>query len=151
MAMERITMGIVLAVAATGLLAGVLVSGLLVASRTVSNSGNVKAVGVGVYWNFACTNETTSINWGSLDPNTTKSYTVYIKNNGTIPVTLSLTKSNWNPASASTYLTLNWNCTNYLLGNGGVAAGVLTLTVSPSISGIASFSFDITIIGTESP
>lgn len=151
MAMERITVGIVFAVAAVGLVVGVLVSALLVANRTVPNSGNVNAVGVGVYWNSACTNETTSINWGSLDPNTTKSYTIYVKNNGTVPVTLSMASSNWNPPSASTYLALTWNCTNYRLVNGGVVAGVLALTVSPNISGIASFSFDITIIGTESP
>jgi hypothetical protein len=151
MAMERISVGIVFAVAAVGLVVGALVSALLVANRTVPNSGNVNAVGVGVYWNSACTNETTSINWGSLNPNTTKSYTVYIKNNGTIPVSLSVATSNWSPSSASTYLALNWNCTSYRLANGGVVAGVLTLAVSPNTNGITSFSFDITIIGTESP
>jgi hypothetical protein len=151
MAMERITVGIVFAVAAVGLVVGVLVSALLVANRTVPNSGSVKAVGVGVYWNSACTNETTSINWGFLDPNTTRSYTVYIKNNGTIPVTLSVATSNWNPSSASTYLALNWNCTSYRLANGGVVTGVLALTISPNINGITSFGFDVTIIGTESP
>lgn len=151
MAMERMTVGIVFAVAAVGLVVGALVSALLVANRTVPNSGNVNAVGVGVYWNSACTNETTSINWGSLDPNTTKSYPVYIKNNGTVPVTLTIATSNWNPASASTYISLTWNCTSYRLANGGVVTGVLALTVSPNISGITSFGFDVTIIGTESP
>jgi len=151
MAMERITVGIVFAVAAVGLVVGVLVSALLVANRTVSNNGTVKAVGVGVYWNSACTNETTSINWGNLEPSMTRSYPVYVKNNGTIPATLSIATSNWNPTSASSHLAFSWNCTGYNLGSGGVATGVLTLTVSPNISGITSFSFDITIIGTETP
>lgn len=33
-------------------------------NRTISNSGSVKAIGVGIYWDQACTNPVASISWG---------------------------------------------------------------------------------------
>jgi hypothetical protein len=150
MAMQKVAIGTVLAVALVGMVAIALSASLLTASRTLPNSGNVKAVGVGVYWDSSCTNETSSINWGTLAPNSTKNVMLYIKNNGTVAVTLSMATSGWNPAGAASYLTLNWNCTNYNLYHGNVVTAYLTLSVSPSVSGITSFSFDITITGTES-
>jgi hypothetical protein len=68
---------------------------------------------------------------------------------GTVPVTLSMTTGNWNPSSASSYITLAWNQENHVLQAGQVANAVLTLTISPSASGIAGFSFDMTITATQ--
>jgi hypothetical protein len=149
MAMQKVAIGTILAVALVGTVAIALSASLLTASRTLPNSGNVTAVGVGVYWDSSCTNETSTINWGTLAPNSTKSVTLYIKNNGTVGVALSMATSGWNPAGAASYLSLSWNCTSYSLYHGNVVAAYLTLSVSPSVSGITSFSFDITITGTE--
>ena len=150
MAMERITMGIVLAVAATGLLAGVLVSGLLVANRTVSNTGNVKTIGVEAYWDSTCTNRVSSIDWGLLEAGGSKAICIYVKNNGTAAETLSMATSNWNPSTSSSQISLIWNCTSYALAHESVVGALLTLSVSSTISGISSFSFDILITGAES-
>jgi len=147
MAMQKITVGTVLAIAVMGVVVSAL--GVLVVTRTISNTGNVRAIGVGVYWDSGCTNATSSINWGAIDPGVTKNVTVYVKNEGSVPMTLSMTTGNWNPASASSYITLSWNRGNYLLNPGLVVQTVLTLSVSSTISGIASFSFDIIITGTE--
>jgi len=86
-----------------------LTSGLLFGTRTINNGGTVNAIGVGVYWENACTNKVTTINWGALEPGSTQTVTVYIKNEGNIPMTLNMTKGNWNPATASTFITLSWN------------------------------------------
>jgi hypothetical protein len=148
MAMQRLTMGTFLTIAIVGMV--ITAVGAFVATRTISNVGSLKAVGVDVYWDSSCTNIVSSINWGELEPGYDKQVTVYIKNKGTVPLRLSMTVNNWNPPSASTYMTLSWNCEGYVLGAGSVISTVITLSVSSSISGITSFSFDIIITGTES-
>jgi len=51
---------------------------------------------------------------------------------------------------ASSYITLDWDRDDYVLSSGESVQAVLTLSVSSSITGITSFSFDIVITGTES-
>jgi len=148
MAVQKSATLALMAVAAVAIVAAALVSAALVTSKTVNSTGSVKAVGVGVYWDSACTNQTSSFGWGVVAPSSTASVTLYVKNNGTVPVTLTASFGNWNPASAASYLTPGWNCTNYVLGNGLVVAAVLTLAVSQSITGVTNFSFDITLTGT---
>ena len=145
--MAKVTIGTVFAIGIIG--AAMITLAGLTAYRTIPNTGNVKTSGVNVYWNLACTNETTNINWGALSPNTAKSYTLYIKNNGTVPITLSMTTDTWNPSNAANYITLNWNCTGHVLNQNSVTAAYLTLTISPNTTGITNFSFDITITGSE--
>ena len=147
MAMRKIAIGTVLAIAAMGIVVSAL--GVLVATRTISNTGNVKAIGVGVYWDSGCTNVVSSIDWGALEPGATIDKTIYVKNEGSVALTLSMSTDNWNPSSASSYMTLSWNRENYVLNSGSVVSAVLTLSVSSGISGITNFSFDITISGTE--
>lgn len=118
---------------------------LLQTTRTISNAGSVKGVGVGIYWNSACTNQTSSINWGLLESGSDKTVTVYIRNEGNAPATLSKTTQNWNPSTASSYMTLNWNYAGQTLSVNQVLQVKLTLVVSSTISGITNFSFDTTI------
>jgi uncharacterized repeat protein (TIGR01451 family) len=147
MAMQRATIGTVVVIAVMGLMVSAL--GALVATRTVSNSGSVTAVGVGVYSDSACTTALSAISWGTVNPGDVKTYTIYVKNTGTVPVTLNMTVGNWNPSSASSYITLTWNQEKVVLPAGQVVTAVLTLSVSSSVSGVTSFSFDITITGTQ--
>jgi hypothetical protein len=84
-----------------------------------------------------------------LDPGSTATATIYLKNEGNVPVTLSISAGNWNPASASSYFTLTWNRAGYVLAVGTSVPAVLSLAVSSSISGITTFSFDITITATQ--
>ena len=114
-------------------------------SRTISNAGSVKAIGVGVYWDQACSNPVSSISWGTIDPASGVNKTVYIKNTGNNAATLSLTTSNWSPSNASSYMTLSWDYNGQPINVNAVIQVKLTLSVLSSISGITSFSFDITI------
>jgi hypothetical protein len=121
---------------------------LVQTSRTVSNAGSVKGIGVGIYWDSACTNTTSSINWGLLDPGLSKTVIVYVRNEGNAVATLSKATQNWNPSTASSYMTLNWNYAGQTLSVNQVLQIKLTLIVSSTISGITGFSFDITITAT---
>ena len=114
-------------------------------NQTISNVGSVQTIGVGVYSDPACANPVTSINWGTLEPGTNVNKTVYIRNEGNTAATLSMTTSNWNPSSASSYMTLSWNYGGQTLAVNEVKQVKFTLAVSSSITGITSFSFDITI------
>jgi len=115
-------------------------------SKSISNTGSLKAVGVGVYWDAALTNRVSSISWGVLEPGSNASKTVYIRNEGNFPVTLTMTVSNWNPANASSYMTLKWDYSGKTLDVSEVIQVKFTLSVSPAVAGITNFSFDITII-----
>jgi len=114
----------------------------------VSSSGVIKAVGVGVYSDLACTTKLSSIDWGTLEPGVSKNVTCYIKNGGNSAITLSLSTANWSPSNASQNITLKWDSGGKSISPSQVVKATLTLSVSSSISGITNFSFDIIIVGT---
>ena len=141
-------MGTVLALAVMALVVSAL--GALVATRTVPNTGNIRVVTpptvqLGVYKDSGCTTALSSVSWGTLDPGATSTVTIYLKNEGNVPFTLSIGAGNWNPSSAPSYFTLTCSRNGYVLAVGASVQTVLSLTVSSSISGITTFSFDITI------
>lgn len=123
--------------------------GALISSRTFTNSTGVAAVGVGVFSDSGCTTPVTSISWGMLNPGDTATYTIYVRNNGTVSVTLTMTTGNWNPAADSGNFTVTWNQQNTVAAASSVTTAVITLNVSPSALGISSVTFDITITGTH--
>ena len=148
MTMERVMGGTLLAAAAISIVSISLVAALLSSSQTVPNLGTVAGVGVGVYWDYAGTNQTTSIDWGTLSPGDTKYCTVFVKNVGNDPVTLSMATSGWNPTTAPTYINVIWNSTGVSLpSHNSVAAAKFTLTALSTTTGITNFSFNITITG----
>jgi hypothetical protein len=117
-------------------------------SKTVPSSASIKGVGVGIYWDSACTNQTSSIDWGMLESGTNKTVKIYVRNEGNTFVTLSRTLQNWNPIIASNYVTVNWDYSGQTLSVNQVLQVNLTLAVSSTVSGITNFSFDMTITAT---
>jgi len=117
------------------------------ANRTISNAGAVKAIGVGVYWNSNGTNMVTSINWGTIEPGSSTNRTCYIQNEGNSASTLSMNATNWNPSNASDYISLSWDYGGQLVNPDELIQVIFTLSISDSVEGITSFSFDITIAG----
>lgn len=124
-------------------------TGLLSVNQTVSSSGTVTAIDVGVYSDSACSTELTSINWGIISPGNSVSRTIYLKNTGNALITLFMTKTNWNPVNADGPITLTWNRENATLNVDQVTSAILTLSLSESISGITNFSVEIVFTGTE--
>ncbi len=152
MSMQRIPFGVVVAIALTGIFLSALVAGLLVAYQRIPSGGNVKSVDVSVYSDSGCNNNVTSIDWGFLEPGAQINKTVYIRNNGNVPLVLDITTNNWNPEATQNYINLSWNREGYVLGTSQstrVVETVLTLSVLSNTTGITSFSFDLIITGTE--
>lgn len=124
-------------------------AGLLSVSHSISSTGSITAINVGVYSNSACTQELTSIEWGTISPGNSENRIIYLKNTGNAQITLSLAIANWNPANANGPITVTWNKGGDTLNVGQVATATLTLSVAESISGVTNFSFNIIITGTE--
>jgi hypothetical protein len=150
MAMQKVSVSAILAIAITGIVASVLAASLLTTYQRFPSSGLVKAVGVGVYWDNTFTSNVTSIDWGYLTPGSAANRTVYVKNNGDIREMLNMTTSNWS-SGAYGKITLTWDREGQLLDPGSSVQAVLTLSVSSDISSVTSFSFNIIITGTEHP
>lgn len=145
----------IVAIAALGLVVYILslcligqVMSAVQTNRTISNVGTLKAIGVGVYWDQACTNAVDSINWGTIEPGSTVNKICYIRNEGNSVSTLSLQTSNWNPTEASNYMSLSWDYGGQSMDPDEVVRVTFTLSVSSTIQDITSFSFDITISST---
>jgi archaellum component FlaG (FlaF/FlaG flagellin family) len=149
MSLEKFTAGTIIAIIGAAIILTVTTAGLLSVNQTVPSSGIVTTVNVGVYQEYACTNNLTSIDWGTLSPGDSTTQTIYIKNIGTQPITITMTKTNWNPTAANGPITLSWSPNDTTLNVGQVATATLTLDVSESISGITDFSFNIVITGSE--
>jgi len=135
------TVAVVLASLAT-------VYALTSSSVYLKSVGTIKAVGVGVYWDSSCKQSVSSIDWGLAEPGSVKNVTVYVRNEGNAPITLSMQTANWNPANAANYISLSWNYNGQTIGVNQVLAVNLSLSISPNIQGITSFSFDIVVMGT---
>jgi hypothetical protein len=113
----------------------------------VSSQASLKAVGVEVYWDQALTEPALSIDWGILEPGQTKNVSVYAVNRSNVAITLTMATQNWQPTNASNYMTFSWDYAGQVLGVNESLRVVLSLQIEEDISGIASFSFDIIIIG----
>jgi hypothetical protein len=148
---QKFNMATILAIALTGIVVSALAAGLLTDYQRIPNQGQVKAVGVGVYWNEACTDNVTIIDWGLLGPGDTATKEVWIKNIGNTPIMLNMTTENWNDPEARNYITLTWDCERKVLNATRTVKAVLTLSISSTITetDIVEFSFYIKITGTE--
>jgi len=123
--------------------------GFLSSVLTLRGTGDIRTIGVAAYWDSNCTKEVTTIDWGLIEPGSSKSVTIYLKNEGNTPITLSLNTTDWSPSNASDYLSLSWDYLGDEIKGGEVIRVSMTLTVSPNISGITSFSFNIIITARE--
>jgi hypothetical protein len=123
------------------------ITGLFNAGNPVH--ANVVGFGAEIYWDQDCTNRTLSFDWGSIEPDSNKTLALYIRNVGDSAACLSMATSDWAPSAAMSYMTLNWNYSGQILSVGQVIPLELILSVSPSVTGITHFSFDITIATTN--
>ncbi|MGD0072543.1 MAG: hypothetical protein ABSB71_13405 [Candidatus Bathyarchaeia archaeon] len=95
------------------------------------------------------TANTTSIDWGTLSPNSSETRAVNITNAGSSNITLLLSSSSWAPSGIDRNLSLTWDYSNETIFSLQSLIVNLTLTVSASASPTA-FSFNI-IISTVLP
>lgn len=118
-------------------------------SQSISSYGNIIAVNLGVYQDSACTVNATSIDWGVVDPDSSVTRSVYVKNTGNVAVTLSLAVSSWSPSIAGSYLAVAWDRQGIVLSAGQVVQATFTLTVSTNVTGFTDFSNVLVVSGTH--
>jgi len=142
-------------VLAIALLATVVVAAAVIywysVQLTIHNTGRIRTFGVGAFKDQACTELVSAIDWGSMDPGMTKAVQIYLKNNGTDPGVLSMNTSAWQPAIAAEFLNLTWTAEGRVLQPDQVIAATFLLHVSPDITGIHEFEFDINVFLGEQP
>ena len=148
MATARLSIAAIIALATTGIFLTLVTAGII-STQSIPSDGTITAVDVGVYSNIECSQNCTSISWGSLYPSNSTTRTVYVKNIGTVPITLSMTPVNWDPTDASTYLTLTWNQQGTVLGVGDSVTATLTLTAAADTGDLQDFNVNIVISGAE--
>jgi hypothetical protein len=100
-----------------------------------------------------------NIDWSMIAPGQQRSSpTIYFKNEGTLPLTMSFSPSNWVfhdaagnllPQSYSQYFTLTWNYDNSAMKVNEVRPLVFTLAVSSNLTDVASFSFSLVVTMTS--
>ena len=115
--------------------------------RSTSSSRISMSANMEVYSDRACTQSLTSIEWGTVTSGNSVRKTVYIKNQGRYPLTLSLVTTNWNPSNAQGFIIVDWNHEGATLAAGRTMWATLTLSASPSASSFTIFGFDVVIIG----
>jgi protein-S-isoprenylcysteine O-methyltransferase Ste14 len=138
-------------VLAAALAITIVVAALVILSfvYTIHNTGYIKATGIGVFVDPACTQTLSSINWGTLYPGNTVGTVAYVKNIQTTNVTMKLTTSGWSPSNAPTYITCTWNYTGVALQPSAVLLVQFKLAIASNVTGIGTFSFDMNINATS--
>src|SRR3989337_1309896 len=112
--MEQVNAKLVALFVVAACLVGIIVGSavtfaVLNVQRAIPSTGLVVAVNVGVYSDAACTLNLTSIDWGNVYPGGSVSRTIYVKNTGNVPITLSMTTTSWNRTGAAGHSSLGWD------------------------------------------
>jgi hypothetical protein len=149
MEFQRLPKFAVIAIAIIGIFLTATTAAVLSTNQTIPLNGTITAVNLGVYTDSACTQTVTALNVGTISPGGAATQTVYVKNTGNIPETLTMTATNWSPANAPTYLTLTWNRQNTVLNSGASIQATLTITAAANTGSLTTFSCDVTLTGTQ--
>jgi len=118
-------------------------------SVNIPLNGAITAINLGVYTDSGCTQTCTALNIGAITPGSSQTQTVYVKNTGNTPETITLTTGTWSPSNADTYISLTWNRQNTVLSAGESTAATITITAASDCSTLTTFSCSVTITGTQ--
>ncbi len=123
-------------------------TGLLSNRYMTSSTGIVASVDLAVYQDAECTRDLTTLHWGTIYPGQDIMHVIYVKNSGNVNMTLQLNTSNWNPSTASEYITINWDFPSGALLTPTIITPIqITLSVAIDIQNVQSFDFDILLTG----
>jgi len=114
----------------------------------VPSLGVVLSVGIGLFQDAEASLPLTEVGWGVLYPGSTMGRTVYVRNMGDAPLTLSFNVLDWNPSQAPLFISVSWSEEGKRLEKGEVRPTELILTVSPDIKDIREFSMNLVFEGT---
>jgi hypothetical protein len=115
----------------------------------VANVSAIKSLGLSVFWDQNKVNPVTTIDWGILDPDSSKTFIVYVESTSNVPLTAFVYAEKWQPLNAADFISFEASPNNFILEPGQVVQVALTLKVAYDIQGITAFSFDIMFNGSE--
>ena len=118
-------------------------------SQSNNTQRKITTVNLGIYSDSACRHTVTTLNFLNINPGSTVKQTIYVKNTGNVPETLTMTVNNWSPSSVSTYLSYSWNRQNTVLAAGATIQATLTLKAASNTGSLTNFRADVTFTGTH--
>ena len=143
----QISLSIIIAIIATGILLTATTIGLLSVTEEVSFEGTITTLNVGLFLDQQCTQNCDSMSWGGIYIGESASKTIYVKNTGDATVELSMSMTNWIPESANGPISMIWNRENYILDPNETIQATLTLTISENTIDISNFGYKMLITG----
>ena len=146
---DKINVSLIVLIFALIILTPIVASAILTKTVVLTSNANVGAIGVAIYSDSSLSTPLININWGNLSAGDVSTFTMYVSNAGNQREILTIASGNWNPVVAGTFITITWDKQNTYLQGGQNVAAIVTLTVSPDITGVNSFSNTITITGTK--
>lgn len=129
-----------------GLTVGTVVTGSILVYRQINYSGSVKFVGINAFHDIDMMEPVSEIPLGDVHPGMTYNQTIYLTNNGTVPLTLSSFTEAWNPSEAETYILFTWDGTDVILPPDTLIPVQMSIELLPTTPAI-DFSFTLTIQG----
>jgi len=138
--MERKT---IVVIAATIALVALILGVILYAHWRTSTSGVIATPSLAVYWEPERLTIVDTINWGTIWPGDWSNRTVYIHNNGTVPLNVTVVTFNWSVNTTDIVLYSE----SFILSVDETKETHWNLHVNSTISGITHFSFDILVAG----
>jgi hypothetical protein len=148
MAAQKVSTIFILAITLAGMILTVTAASVISVSEALPMRGAISAINVGLYSDSQCSQKLTSVDWGTLSPGETLTKTIYIKNICNSPLTLRMTKTNWDPPEADGPISITWNKEGTTIYSGQTQQAVITLSVSSTINNITSFDVQVVITGT---
>lgn len=110
------------------------------------SSGRFVCIGVEIYEYRNLDKQIDSINWGEIRPNEIIHRRITIKNNETLPITLTITSENWQPSNANQTLTFKVIYDPEKIIHPNLTYDiVLQLEANEVITNVTYFTFDIIV------
>ncbi len=144
--MQRYQVIAIYAIVASAILATSMLAVIMI-QRGTRSTGSIEGQGLRVYLDPECTNAVSSLDFGLLEPGSSKNFTFYLKYEGDSDFNLGMSSENWNPGTAADYMTLAWNREGQQIRPDEVLGCVVTLSVLEDVQGVSSFTLDIIISG----
>ena len=144
---RRVVLFVVVSCLVGAVLGSAVTFAVLQRSYRIPANGMVIGVNVGVFADAAATQNVTAISWGSVYPGESVNRTVFVKNTGNAPITLSMVTAGWTPMGVNGLIVVAWNREGVSLYPGQLVAATFTLSVSPDINGVTDFGVNIIVTG----
>jgi hypothetical protein len=116
-------------------------------SYNLATYGTLLSPGCAVYSDYACTKSQSQIALNNLEAGASIQQVIYIKNNGTLPITLHLSINGFVPAESANVFSITWNREDYLLVVNQSVSAMLTLNVAANTLGVTNFGFNTVVTG----